>query len=587
MAIIHNQKYTNLPELFFSQAALRPAKKFISNKIHDKWIGLSYGEVAQQIRDIAAGLVARGINRGDRVVIVAENRLEWVIADLAIMTIGGISVPAFVSNTEDDHYHILEDSSAVAIICSTNKLAGIAEGAAERSSSCRIMVMVETSSTMHQSAGLAIISWAQLMQDGQKFPIDVDGNIAATKPQDTACLIYTSGSDSTPRGVMLSHKSILHNVKGSAQRFEGIKYGDEKFLSVLPLSHAYEHTTGLYLPIYIGAEIFHLRTPEQLVPALREVRPTMMTTVPRLCDLIHDRIHVKVASSSILSQKLMALTIKLGRTKLAEGRLSILSSLINLILTLIVRRRFSRLFGGRLKLMVSGGAALSPSVGRFFVALGIRLVQGYGQTEASPVISVSPINDNRIHTVGIPLDGVQVKLSKSGELLIRGDLVMTGYWGHPEQSAKVLRDGWLHTGDLAEIDEDGYITITGRSKDIIVNSGGENISPMRVESRLSAQPNIAHALVDGDRRPWMAAVIAPSDGCRQRARGRNDKMRTLIQDDVNIANARLTSSERIRRFIIAEDGFTIENKRLTQTLKIRRKIIRQEFRDKLDRLYSR
>ncbi|MCE2516574.1 MAG: long-chain fatty acid--CoA ligase [Alphaproteobacteria bacterium] len=566
---------------------MRASHKFVSNKIHQQWIGLSYSEVAQQTRDIASGLMARGVNRGDRVVLVSENRLEWVIADLAIMSIGAITVPAFTSNTEDDHLQILNDSGAVAIICTTTRLADIAEGAAERSPNCRLMVMVETSSTIHQPTGLAIISWAQLMKDGQSFPSDIDAAVEATAPTDTACVIYTSGSDSQPKGVMLSHRSILHNVYGAADRFNDLKFGDEVFLSLLPLSHAYEHTTGLYLPIYLGAEIFHLKSPDQLAQSLKEVRPTMMTTVPRLCDVLHDRIRANVASKGKLNQNLMGLALRLGRRKLAEGHLPPLASLINAMLSLVVRRRINQVFGGRLKLMVSGGAALSPSVGRFFVALGVRLVQGYGQTEAAPVISVSPITDNRIHTVGTPLKDVEVKLSKSGELLVRGDLVMKGYWDRPQETARVLKDGWLHTGDLAEIDDDMFITITGRKKDIIVNSGGENISPMRVESRLAAQTNIAQAMVHGDRRPWLAAVIAPSEECITKARGRPDKIITLIQNDIDTANARLPTSERIRRFVVADDGFTIENKRLTPTLKTRRHIINQQFRDKLDRLYSR
>lgn len=575
-----------LTEMFFQQAEERASHKFISNKIHDQWIGLSYSEVAHQTKDIASGLAARGINRGDRVVLVSENRLEWVIADLAIMSIGAITVPAFTTNTEDDHLHLLEDSEAVAIICSTTRLAGIAEGAAERSATCRLMVMIETSSTVHQPAGLAIISWDELMSNGQKYPFDIEASIAETASDDLACLIYTSGSDSNPKGVMLSHRAILHNVTSAAIRFDNLHFNDEVFLSLLPLSHAYEHTTGLYLPIYLGAEIYHLKSPDQLVQALKDVRPTMMTTVPRLCELMHDRIKSSMSSSSIVLRHMTALTVKLGLKRIANGRLSIIEDLINLILTLLVRRKIKKIFGGRLKLLVSGGAALSPSVGRYLLALGIRITQGYGQTEAAPVISVSPTRDNRIHTVGTPLHGVEVKLNVSGELLVKGDLLMSGYWNYPKETAEVMKDGWLHTGDLAEIDADGYLTITGRKKDIIVNSGGENISPLRVETRLSAQRYIAQAMIDGDRRPWLAAVIAPSEECLKRARGRKDKIIRLIQDDIETANARLTSSERVRRFVVAEDGFTIENKRLTQTLKIRRHIIRKEFRDKLDQLYT-
>ena len=587
MDIITKKTTRSLPQVFFTQAKVHGARKFIWNKHHDRWIGLSYQEVAQQVRDIASGLIARGINAGDRVVIISENRLEWVVADLAIMAIGGISVPAFISNTTDDHLHILEDSQAVAVICSSKRLAAIAEPAAEQSPYCRLMVMVEKSQTIHQPAGLAVIAWQQLMKDGTNYAVDIDARIRKIKKDDTACLIYTSGSDSQPKGVMLTHRSMLHNIFAAQDRFQSLNLEQEVFLSLLPLSHAYEHTTGLYLPILLASEIYHLTAPDQLAQALKDVRPTMMTTVPRLCEVLHDRMHQSINNASGLEQRLAQLTLRLGHARANQTRLPILQMITDHILTFLVRRKIRDHFGGRLKVMVSGGAALPPRVGRFFLAMGLPLTQGYGQTEASPVISVNPLDNNRIASVGTPLEGVELKLAASGELLVRGDLVMKGYWGRPQETAKVIKNGWLHTGDLAEIDDDGYITIIGRSKDIIVNSGGENISPMRVEARLSGQPNIAQAMVDGDRRPWLAAVIAPSEECLQRAGGRRDKIISLIQNDIDTANARLTTSERIRRFVLAEDGFTIENKRLTPTLKIRRHIIRRDFRDQIDRLYER
>ena len=557
MNTITKKTTRSLPQVFFTQAKTHGARKFIWNKHHDRWIGLSYQEVAQQVRDIASGLIARGINAGDRVVIISENRLEWVVADLAIMAIGGISVPAFISNTTDDHLHILEDSQAVAVICSSKRLAAIAEPAAEQSPYCRLMVMVEKSQTIHQPAGLAVIAWQQLMKDGTNYAVDINARIRKIKKNDTACLIYTSGSDSQPKGVMLTHRSMLHNIFAAQDRFQSLNLEQEVFLSLLPLSHAYEHTTGLYLPILLASEIYHLTAPDQLAQALKDIRPTMMTTVPRLCEVLHDRMHQSINNASGLEQRLAQLTLRLGHARANQTRLPILQMITDHILTFLVRRKIRDHFGGRLKVMVSGGAALPPRVGRFFLAMGLPLTQGYGQTEASPVISVNPLDNNRIASVGTPLEGVELKLAASGELLVRGDLVMKGYWGRPQETAKVIKNGWLHTGDLAEIDDDGYITIIGRSKDIIVNSGGENISPMRVEARLSGQPNIAQAMVDGDRRPWLAAVIAPSEECLQRAGGRRDKIISLIQNDIDTANARLTTSERIRRFVLAVDGFNI------------------------------
>jgi len=577
----------SLPGMFLRISAQMNAAKFIWNRHRGGWIGISYSEVEKQVRDIAAGLLARGINAGDRVIIVSENRLEWVVADLAIMTIGAVTVPAYTSNTIDDHLHLLNDSEAVAVICSTRKLASAAEAAAERSPSCRLLVLIESSKTIHQPAGLAIISWEKLEADGRQYPADIDALTAALEPDSLACIIYTSGSDDQPKGVMLSHRSILSNIHAARERFPLVKERKEVFLSLLPLSHAYEHTIGLYFAMLVAGQIYHLPSPEYVAQALREARPTMMTAVPRICELLHDRIRNSAKGKGPLAEKLLALTLRLGRRKEQHGRFSLLELLVDKLMSLLVRRAVARQLGGRLKIIVSGGAALPPAVGRFFLALGIRLVQGYGQTEASPVISSNGTDDIRIQSVGRPLEGVEVRLSRSGELLVKGPLVMKGYWRRPEETARVIRDGWLHTGDIAEIDADGFITITGRKKDIIVNSGGENISPGRVESRLLAQPNIAQAMVFGDRRPWLVAVIIPSQACLDRAGNKPDKITRYIQSDIDTANSRLAAGERVRRFIIDRDGFTVENKRLTATLKPRRRIIWQDFEDRLDKLYSR
>ena len=578
-------QYPTLTEMFFTQADRLVSKKFIWNHFEKKWIGLSYAEISNQVQELASGLIARGMNKGDRIVLALENSQEWVIADLAIMAIGAVTVPAFTSNTEDDHLHILDDCGAVAIITSTRKIADKVKRAAERSETCRLMVMIEDSQTVHQPAGLAIVTWDRILEDGRRYPTDIRTRSKSVKPRDLACLIYTSGSDSTPMGVMLTHQSILHNVTGAFDRFGALNFKDEVFLSVLPLSHAYEHTTGLYLPIFLGAEIYHLKSPERLARTLREIRPTMMTTVPRLCELMHDRIRSNINQTAPMMQRLVTLTLKQSRIRQSGGKPSMIGSAIATLVRPFIHSKMNEVFGGQLKLMVSGGAALPPNIGRFFVALGIRLVQGYGQTEASPVISVSPVHKNRIATVGTPLEGVHVKLSKSGEILVKGKLVMEGYWNKPQETAQVLKKGWLHTGDIGEIDDEGYITITGRKKDIIVNSGGENISPSRVESRLASQSNIAQAMVLGDKRPWLAAIIVPSEDCYKFADGRRNKIIEWIQNDIDTANARLASSERIRKFIIADDGFTIENKRLTQTLKLRRNAIARDFRTKIDRLY--
>ena len=592
-----------LPAMVLARCQQYGPRLMLANRRADgSWQKASYAEIEAEIRLIAAGLLARGISAGDRVMIIAENRMEWVITDLAVMAIGGITVPVYTTSTIDDTRYLIEDSGAVAIICSTQQLAQQAAAAASQSfkagasqpaaAACRLLVIMDAENrqshqALQQAVGLAIISWQQLRADGEATPLALEPVVATLKADDVCCLIYTSGTGGRPKGVMLTHRSIMANIRGAEILIRDLGLGREVFLSLLPLSHAYEHTAGLFLPIHIGAEIHQLTAPDQLSQALRDIQPTFMTAVPRLYEVLYDRINNTVNARGGLSRKLFQLAVSIGSKSLRGEARGPTDIMLDPLLGLLVRRRIAAQFGGRLKAFVSGGAALQPQIGMFFLALGIRLLQGYGQTEASPVISANPPRAIKIATVGPPLDGVTVKLAEDGELLVRGPMVMKGYWNQPETTAEVLRDGWLHTGDLAAIDSDGYITITGRKKDIIVNSGGENISPGRVEARLMAQPAIAQAMVDGDRKPWLAAVIVASETAKAEAGGDRQKLEALIQEGLNTANARLAIAERVRRFIIAEQPFTTENALLTPTLKIRRHQVRAAYAEDLEALYKR
>src|SRR5262249_6172775 len=310
--------------------------------------------------------------------------------------------------------------------------------------------------------------------------------------------------------------------------------GREVFLSFLPLSHSYEHTAGQFLPIALGAEIYYAEGVETLAANMIEVKPTIMTAVPRLYETLHQRIQRSMAKMSGLRKWLFLKAVELGR-KVYEmpGSLSLRERLINIVCDLTVRRRFRARFGGRLKAMVSGGAALNYEVGVFFLALGVRLLQGYGQTEASPVISANPPSRVKLKTVGPALNGVEVKIAEDGEILVRGECVMKGYWRDPEATAKTIRDGWLYTGDIGILDEDGYIVITDRKKDIIVFSGGDNVSPARVKGFLTLQPEISQAMVHGDGRPNLVALIVPDpEFLREwsRANGKSGELAALTED---------------------------------------------------------
>jgi long-chain acyl-CoA synthetase len=363
---------------------------------------------------------------------------------------------------------------------------------------------------------------------------------------------------------------------------ELIGLDDEVFLSFLPLSHSYEHTAGMMFPISIGAGIYFAEGADTLAANMLEVRPTIMTAVPRLYEVMHQRICRAVEREGRFRRGLFERAVTIGRKRAAAEPPRPSERVLDLFLDRLVRAKLRRRFGGRLKAMVSGGAPLNPDVGSFFLALGINLLQGYGQTEAAPVISCNLPGRVKIDTVGPPLDGVRTRLAEDGELLVSGDNVMKGYWNDPVGTARAIADGWLHTGDIGIIDKDGYIRITDRKRDFIKNSGGEMISPARVEGYLTLEPEIAQAMVCGDRRPYLAAVIVPDP---EFVREGADPQKAIAAAVARV-NRGLSAAERVRRFVIAAEPFTIANGQLTPTLKIRRHAIREAYGEALDRLYD-
>jgi long-chain acyl-CoA synthetase len=374
--------------------------------------------------------------------------------------------------------------------------------------------------------------------------------------------------------------------------------GDEVFLSFLPLSHSYEHTAGMFFPISIGAEIYFADGADTLAANLLEARPTIMTAVPRLYETMHQRIRLQIQRERGLKRRLFERTVAIGRKRLDGAPLSSGDRLLDPVLERLVRDKVRARFGGRLKAMISGGAPLNPEIGSFFLALGVSLLQGYGQTEAAPVIACNPPGRVKIDTVGPPLDGVEVRIAEDGEILVAGDNVMQGYWNDPESTARALADGWLHTGDIGRLDAEGYLRITDRKRDFIKNSGGDMISPARVEGALTLAPEIAQAMVFGDRRPYLVAVLVPDP---EFAAGYNGgraapgDLAALCGDPgfhkalgeiVGRVNQTLAPPERVRRFLIAGEPFSTANGQLTPTLKIRRHAIRDAYGTGFDTLYE-
>ena len=591
---------TSLPAMFLNQADRLGQRPFVWAKRDGSWQPLSWAETAEQVLALAAGLRSLGLNPGDRVALISENRPEWVIADLAIMAAGGITVPAYTTNTVADHLHILDNSGARLAIISTRPLAEKVMAAAARADAQPGLIVMEPPN-LSQSAGVDMHSWDGVMAQGRASPMAeaIRQEALALPRTATACLIYTSGTGGAPKGVMLSHGAILHNCQGAIQVLTELGLEDNIFLSFLPLSHAYEHTAGLYFPISIGAQIYYAESIELLAANMADVRPTVMTAVPRLYENMRSRILKGLPKLPPLRRKLFLAALALGTKRIQTGHLGPLDGLADLVLDVLVRRKVRERFGGRLNAFVSGGAPLPEEICIFFTALGVRILQGYGQTESAPVVSVNRPTQVRMNAVGQPMEGVEVRIASDGEILIRGELVMQGYWRAPEATAAAIdADGWLHSGDIGVIDPDGAIRITDRKKDIIVNSGGDNVAPQRIESFLTLQPEIAQAMVYGDRRPHLVALIVPEREWAEtwaKANGKDATPERLCLDTdfrqamskaVDRVNAQVSAIEKIRRFILTLDPFTVDNEMLTPTLKIRRHKIRENFGATLEGLYD-
>jgi long-chain acyl-CoA synthetase len=569
----HYPTWPNLPAMMFALARTWPDRPLLRAFRGGTWRTITWREFGRMAASCARHLRSAGVAAGDRVVIVSENRPEYPIAETALMALRAVPVPTYVTNTAADHAHILRDSGARAAIVSSPALAGTLREAGRLAGVLDLLVVIDGPPD-DAGGSPRLVHWAALVAD-EASPDDIALE-TATIPADTlACLIYTSGTGGAPKGVMLPHRSILSNCRGAFELLRPLRLKDETYLSYLPASHSYEHTVGLFFLPSIGTEIVYCRGVEHLATDLMAVRPTILTAVPRVLEVIRTRVLTQVAREAPWRQALFRRALDLGLKRVRGQRLALGEWLLDLVLDRLVRARVRARFGGRLKAAMSGGARLEPEVGEFFLALGLMIMQGYGQTEAGPVISANPPDAIRIDTVGRVLQGVDVRLAEDGEILVHGDLVMDGYWRLPDATAAAIRDGWLHTGDIGALDGDGYLRITDRKKDMIVLSGGENVSPAKVEGMLMAEPEISQAVVAGDGRSSLTALVVPADG--------HDDVSAALA--VNRVNIRLSVTERIRRHAVVAP-FTVENGLLTPTQKIRRMLVIRANTDVLTRLHA-
>ncbi|WP_298308188.1 long-chain fatty acid--CoA ligase [uncultured Erythrobacter sp.] len=590
----------NLVALFLKRANAKGDKPFLGRKAGGEWTTQSWHEVADTVCLLAEGLRRIGLKDGDRVALVSENRPEWCIADIAIMAAGCISVPTYITNTERDHAHILDNSGARAVIVSNEKLLGPLVGAIGRTGIADFVIGIDDLKRQ-QASSFEYHKWEDMIAgDAAAARAAVDSRIADIGRNDTACLIYTSGTGGAPRGVMQHHGAILCNISGAAEiLLTDFGITEERFLSFLPLSHAYEHSAGQYLPIGVGAEIYYAEGLEKLASNIEETQPTIMVVVPRLFEVLRTRIMKQVEKQGRVANMMMEAALKISGNS-REGKKRLRDRPMDLLVEKTLRPKIRAKFGGRLKAMVSGGAPLNPEVGNFFEAMGLTMLQGYGQTEAGPIMSCNrPKVGLKMDTVGPPMRAVEIKIAEDGEILCAGELVMHGYWRNDAETARTIQDGWLHTGDIGLIDEAGRIKITDRKKDMIVNDKGDNVAPQKVEGMLTLQPEIAQAMVSGDNRPYVVGLIVPDAEWALEWASANDEkfdlaalqdlpaFKNAVRAAVDRTNKDLSVVEKVKSFAFADEAFTIENEEMTPSMKIRRHKIRDRYQERVDGMYRR
>ena len=567
-------EFDSLVDLFFYKASKQNSQSSFLEWLNPKnRVQFTWAETSSNIYKLA-NTIKENIKEGDRCLLVSENRPEWLISDIAIMLANGITVPAYTTYTEKDYKYLIEDCEpSVLIISNSVMYAKLKNIINEKTFIKKIITFDQIQEIDYKDKYLNFnFIIKKKLEESEKIK---NLNLKRNSP---ACIIYTSGTGGEPKGVILSHGGILNNLEGACEILEPLIDKKPIFLTWLPLSHSYEHTVQ-FAQIAVGAKVFYAEKIEKLLDNISEAKPTIMTAVPRFYQNLYNKININMKKAKGLKAKLIKFTIVLGKKNLLNQNMNILEKLLNLILNLLVRKKVRKQFGGNLKAFVSGGGALDKEIGEFLNAIGLPTLQGYGLTETSPVVSCNPINKIRVETVGPPFKGNEVKIAEDGEILVKGENVMLGYWKKEEETKKIIKDGWLYTGDIGEIDlKDGYLKITDRKKDIIVSAGGDNISPAKIENQLSNSSEIEQAMVYGDGKNYLVALIVPNKEFI--------KEKEKINEIVNKINNNLSLVEKIKKFHLIEESFTIENGLLTPTMKVKRNKVILKYKNILENFYK-
>ena len=569
----------NLIELFVNQANKQNKKDIFlewlnpSNKKTYTW-----EQTEKNILKLSK-VIKENIKEGDRCLLVSENRPEWFVSDLAIMVAGGITVPAYTTYTEDDYKYLIEDCEPSLVVVSNNEMLKKLNNSINEKDFIKKVITLDEKTKVTNN--LNIINKEKYLD----FNLIINNNLLAEdkiennklKRNSPACIIYTSGTGGNPKGVILSHGGILNNLVGACEIMKPLFNSRPVFLTWLPLSHSYEHCVQ-FAQIAVGAKVFYAEKIEKLLENISEAKPTIMTAVPRFYQNLYNKINMNLKKQTGFKAKLIEATLRLGRKKLLNQNMTFYEKLINFIVDKLVRKKIKKQFGGNLKAFVSGGGALDKEIGEFLNSVGLPTLQGYGLTETSPVVSCNPIHKIKVETVGPPFKGNEVKIAEDGEILVKGENVMLGYWNKKEETEKVIINGWLHTGDIGEIDpNDGYLKITDRKKDIIVSAGGDNISPAKIENMITNEPEIDQCMVYGDKKNYLVALIVPNKDFLNE----KEKINKVIEK----INKKLTLLEKIKKIQLIDENFSIENGLMTPTMKVKRKKVTEKYKNQLENLY--
>ena len=565
-------KFNNLPELFYFQADKNENNQHLLKlDSNNQVVSMSWLETKNLTKKIHNFLANKYLGELERVLLVSENRPEWMASDIAIMSNKLICVPNYTTYTSRDFEHILNDSQPVGLIVSNkNLLQTILTASEEVKYNFKFILCFD----YFENNSISNLVFLNDLTDDNN-----DNNrekIKEIKRTDPACIIYTSGTQGLPKGVILSHGGILSNCEGAYELLKTIKSPDLTFLTWLPLSHSYEHAVQ-FVQIILEAKVFYNKSIETLLPTVKIAQPHIMTAVPRFYNNLHAKMKINLKNQSNFKQNLFNKTIQLGTKKFKNIKLSFSENIINLILDKLVRKKVKNNFGGRLEAFISGGGPLDSQVGEALNALGLKTLQGYGLTETSPVVSCNLLNKVKVDTVGPIFPGVEVKLAEDGEILVKGENLMLGYWNNKEATEQTIKDGWLHTGDIGEFDEDNYLKITDRKKDIIVSLGGDNIAPSKIENLLTLSPEIEQACVFGEQKNYIAALLVLNSESKS-----SDED---IQRYIDEVNKDLTQPEKIKKFIFIDEPFSIENNLMTPTMKVRRHEVQKKYQNQIDQLF--